>query len=84
MHTLILCKTHCFSLFFCLVQAGIPDSVLLYTSHLPVWLGQVPSPLLLQMVHSSSLHALPGGAIGGVGAQAAAPPPLRGPQPQPH
>lgn len=36
------------------------------------------------MEHSSGLHALSGGAYCGVGAQAAAPPALCGPQPQPH
>lgn len=66
------------------VQAGIPDIILLYLSHLPVRLEQVPSSLLLQMVHSSELHALSGGAFCGAGAQAAGPPALRGPQPHPH
>lgn len=36
------------------------------------------------MVHSSSLHALSGGAVSGAGAKAAAPPALRGSHPYPH
>lgn len=77
------CKCLHLNLLFSLpVQAGIPDAVLLYLSHLPVRLGQVSSSL--QVAHSSGLHALSGGAFCGHGAQAAAPPALCGPQPQPH
>ncbi len=75
----------CFNLFFSfVVQAGIPDIVLLHISHLPVRLGQVPSLLLLQMVHSSGLHALSGGAVCGVGVQSPSPPSLCRPQPHSH
>lgn len=79
------CKGICLNLFFCLpVQAGIPDTVLLYLSHLPVWLGQVPLSHFLQMVHSSRLHAQSGSALCGDRAQAADPPALCGPQPHSH
>lgn len=66
------------------VQTGIPHRVLLYLSHLPVWLGQVPSALWLQMVHSSSLLTLFSGALFVDCAKAAAPAALRQPQPYAH
>lgn len=81
----ITVKVFLLTCFLCLpVQAGIPDSVLLYLAHLPVWLEQVPLSHFLQMVHSSGLHAQSGGALCGDRAQAADPPALCGPQPHPH
>lgn len=51
---------------------------------LHVRLEQISQSLYLQMVHSSGLHAMSDCAVCGAGAQGAAPPPLRGPNPNPH
>lgn len=69
---------------FSSVQAGPPDPPHMYGSRIRLRLEQVSPPLHLQVVHSPGLHALPDRALGGAGAQGAAPPPLRGPHPNPH
>lgn len=70
--------------FFLPVKARPPDIAPLHLPHLPVWLGQVPASLKLQMVQSCRLHAGSGGAHCGAAPQAAAPPPVRGPQGHPN
>lgn len=56
----------------------------MHGTRLHLRLEQISSPLDLQMVHSSGLHAVPDCAVCGAGAQGAASPPLRGPNSNPH
>lgn len=73
------------SFFFCFsVEAGPPDPDDMHSTWLPLRLEQISSCLYLQVVHSSGLHAVSDCAFCGAGAQGAAPPPLRGPNPDPH
>lgn len=56
----------------------------MHVAWLHLRLEQIPSTLDLQMVHSSRLHAVSDCAVCGAGAQGAAPPPVRGPNPNSH